>query len=129
MHLASSIHIINKSLGFYVLLLSSFPIQLVLFNQYSSEIISASTDHIYISSGRALGSPALSEQLQSAGKTGGEETKVGHFGALCSMEQHCLNREPFRTFLHYFSCDLFIFFHDFLMVNTGKGLLKGGMMS
>lgn len=29
-------------------------------------------------------------------------------------------------FLHYFSCDLFIFFHDFLMVNTGKGLLKGG---
>lgn len=31
-------------------------------------------------------------------------------------------------FLHYFSCDLFIFFHDLFTVNTVKGLLKGGMM-
>lgn len=29
--------------------------------------------------------------------------------------------------LHYFSCDLFIFFHNFFTVSIGKGILKGGM--
>lgn len=29
--------------------------------------------------------------------------------------------------LHYFSCDLFIFFHNFFTVSIGKGILKGDM--
>lgn len=50
----------NKNLGFCVLLVS---FQVVLSNQYSSEILSIGMEHVCISSDRALGSSALNEQL------------------------------------------------------------------